>query len=145
MPQELRRLLTNAVPSKGRSGGSGGGGGGSGNVGKTTLNSINWASPSAFGSKSELKTVDVETVWKDFQRNGFTQTERTRVETQKRLIREAQESGKPFRSPALSFTSAAAARRLGTKPGFDIADGRHRLTAFRELGFKKIKARVDEE
>ena len=126
----------------GRSSG-GGGRTASSSVGRITLNSVNWASPDIGGSKSELETVDVDKVWQDFQRNGLTDTSRERVETQKRLIRESQESGKAFRAPDLSFVSQSVARATGLNPGFDVIDGRHRLTAFRELGFTKIKARVE--
>ena len=126
----------------GRSSG-GGGRTASSSVGRITLNSVNWASPDIGGSKSELETVDVDKVWQDFQRNGLTDISRERVETQKRLIRESQESGKAFRAPDLSFVSQSVALATGLNPGFDVIDGRHRLTAFRELGFTKIKARVE--
>ena len=138
----VTKFLLNARPQKGRSGGSGGGGGGNA-VGKTTLGSVNWASPDLGGSASELETVSIDRVWADFQRNGLTDISRARVETQKRLIREAQESGTAFRAPDLSFASAELARQTGLNPGFDVIDGRHRVAAFRELGFKQIKARVD--
>ena len=109
----------------------------------TSLDSVNWASPDIGGDASELETVNVNKVWQDFQRNGLTDTSKARVETQKRLIRESQESGKAFRAPDLSFVSQSVAKSTGLNPGFDVIDGRHRLTAFRELGFTKIKARVE--
>lgn len=136
----IKYLLHINKPLKGRSGGSGGGSGGGQS---TTLGSINWANPNLGGSKSALETVEVNKVWGDFQASGLTDISRTRVDTQKRLIQEAQRTGGEFRAPDIAFVSAAVARRTGLPRGYSITDGRHRITALRELGFTKIKALVD--
>lgn len=111
-----------------------------------TANSIKWSRPANIPKGAKLQTVDIEQVYQDWQKNGLPldlsdKNTRERVDRLKADILGAVESGGKFTAPKL--TRASAGNEFNVPPGFDITDGRHRITAFRELGFSSIKAYVD--
>lgn len=111
-----------------------------------TANSLKWTRPANIPAKAKLQVVDIEQVWKDYQENGITldlsdPATRARVDRLKADILNAVESGGKFTAPKLTF--AKAGNEFNIPPGFDVTDGRHRITAFKELGFTSVKAYVD--
>lgn len=112
---------------------------------QATLNAsrLNWQRPPFV--KDPIKTVNVDEVYRDWQRNGLPldlddPVERDRIDRWKISIENAVETGEPFTTPMLSF--AEPGNEFNIPPGYDITDGRHRITAFKELGFETIKAIV---
>jgi hypothetical protein len=108
--------------------------------------SLKWTRPPNIPTKAKLQVVDIDQVWQDYQKNGITldlsdAATRARVDRIKADILKAVESGGKFTAPKLTF--AAAGNEFNIPPGFDVTDGRHRITAFKELGFTSIKAYVD--
>jgi len=111
-----------------------------------TASSLKWTRPPNIPAKAKLEVVDIEQVWKDYQENGITldmadPATRARVDRLKADILKAVESGGKFTAPKLTFASAG--NEFNIPPGFDVTDGRHRITAFKELGFTSVKAYVD--
>ena len=111
-----------------------------------TATSLKWARPANIPTKAKLQVVDIDQVWQDYQKNGITldlsdPATRARVDRLKADILKSMESGGKFTAPKLTF--AAAGNEFNIPPGFDVTDGRHRITAFKELGFTSIKAYVD--
>lgn len=111
-----------------------------------TANSLKWTRPANIPAKAKLQVVDIEQVWKDYQENGITldlsdPATRARVDRLKADILNAVESGGKFTAPKLTF--AKAGNEFNIPPGFDVTDGRHRITAFKELEFTSVKAYVD--
>ena len=98
------------------------------------------------GRSDRLSVVNVDRVYADWQRNGLpldmsNPNERARVDRLKDTIQNAAQTGGKFTAPRLGFFEVG--NRFGAPPGYDITDGRHRITAFKELGFTTIKAFVE--
>ena len=111
-----------------------------------TASSLKWTRPPNIPAEAKLEVVDIDQVWKDYQENGITldmadPATRARVDRLKADILKAVESGGKFTAPKLTFASAG--NEFNIPPGFDVTDGRHRITAFKELGFTSVKAYVD--
>ena len=111
-----------------------------------TAAALKWAKPTSMPSNERLRTVEVGTVYEDWQRNGLpidlsNPNERARIDRLKTDILRSSESGEPFTAPRLSF--AEPGNEFNIAPGYDITDGRHRLVAFYELGFRTIRAWVE--
>ena len=127
--------------------GSGGGGGGTAtSAGALNHRAISWQKPTGLSSSDRLSVVNVDRVYADWQRNGLpldmsNPNERARVDRLKETIQNAAATGGTFTAPELGFFEKN--NPFGAAPGYDITDGRHRITAFKELGFTTIKAYVD--
>ena len=111
-----------------------------------TAAALKWAKPTSMPSNERLRTVEVGTVYEDWRRNGLpidlsNPNERARIDRLKTDILRSSESGEPFTAPRLSF--AEPGNEFNIAPGYDITDGRHRLVAFYELGFRTIRAWVE--
>ena len=111
-----------------------------------TAAALKWAKPTSMPSNERLRTVEVGTIYEDWRRNGLpidlsNPNERARIDRLKTDILRSSESGEPFTAPRLSF--AEPGNEFNIPPGYDITDGRHRLVAFYELGFRTIRAWVE--
>jgi hypothetical protein len=138
----------NHPSQKKKAGGGGGGGGGvmDGAGVNRTAGALKWAKPTSMPSNERLRTVEVGTIYEDWRRNGLpidlsNPNERARIDRLKTDILRSSESGEPFTAPRLSF--AKPGNEFNIPPGYDITDGRHRLVAFYELGFRTIRAWVE--
>lgn len=78
-----------------------------------------------------LVDVDVERVYNDFQKNGLTNLQESKTKGVQAYL----DSGKPINAPELTFSRSE---------GFDIIDGRHRITELHNRGIKRAKAVVSD-
>ena len=82
----------------------------------------------------ELVTVEVDKVYEDWQNNGLTDLIPGRKEQLDSDLDRAIETGEEFGALNLTYDDS----------GFDITDGRTRITALKERGVKYAKAKVED-